>query len=46
MSDPLLTYNYHHFRTLHFLLAEKGKTDHISRKYQGKHEDRQHEVHL
>lgn len=47
MSDPLLTYNYHwSLRKLHFLLAEKGKTEQISHKYQGKREDRRHEVHL
>lgn len=47
MSDPPLTYKYQWgFRELHFLLAEKGKTQHISCKCQGKHGDRRHEVHL
>lgn len=47
VSDPLLTYNYQwSLSTLHFLLAEQGKTMIISCKYQGKHEDRWHKVHL
>lgn len=40
VSDPPLTYNSQwSFSELHFLVAEKGTTQHISCKCQGKYED-------